>query len=266
MLVPLATADDPRLEDFREIKEKFLERRGLFLAEGEYVVRRLLASGISVRSVMVVDRLAGEIAPLVAGGVPVYVLPNAEVSKVVGFKFHCGVIACGIIPAPRDLGSVVRAEGAEGGVRLVVLPEIASSENLGTLARLAAGLGADAIVIGQRCTSPWMRRTVRVSMGAVFNLPIVQSEDIDADLARLRDQYRLTLVATVLRDDAEILGSRAFPDRLAVLFGTEGPGLRDEEVAACQRKVTIPMSLGVDSLNVGVAAAVVLWEMFKRPR
>jgi tRNA G18 (ribose-2'-O)-methylase SpoU len=268
MLVPLTKIDDPRLSDYREIKDKPLLDRGLFLAEGENVVLRLLRAAATgdfrVRSVLLADKRVPDIAPHVPPSVPVYSLPGEAISRLLGFDFHSGVIACGLVPASPPLDQVIPPTGP---ARLVVLPEISSAENMGTLIRLAAGLGAHAIVAGERCTHPFLRRTVRVSMGTVFALPIVRSTNLLADLARLREHHRITTLGTVLPPpEAEPLGANPTPDRLAVLFGSEAQGLSEEEIAACDRLVTIPMSLGVDSLNVAISAAITLWELFGTPK
>lgn len=264
-MVRLQSIEDPRLSDYREIKDKPLLDRGLFLAEGENVVLRLLraaaAGEIRVKSVLLAEKKVADVLPFVPEGVDVFVLPGREVSGLLGFTFHSGVIACGVVPAPPPLADVIPRTGP---ARVVVLPEISSAENMGTLIRLSAGLGADAIVAGERCTHPFLRRTVRVSMGTVFAIPIVRSVDLLADLKRMREEMGIEALATVLHPDAESLGARPVRERVAVLFGSEAQGLTPEEVAGCDRKVTIPMHLGVDSLNVAVSAAIVLWEVFRR--
>jgi tRNA G18 (ribose-2'-O)-methylase SpoU len=259
MLHHLTDIDDPRLADFREIKDKPLVDRGLFLAEGENVVVRLLRSELRVRAIVLAEKKLSDVLPHIAPGIDVYVLPGSEVSRLLGFTFHSGVIALGVVPGSPPLEHAVPRTGP---ARIVVFPEISAAENLGTLIRLAAGLGADAILCGERCTDPWLRRTVRVSMGAAFTIPIVRSTNILHDLHRLRHEMGVETVATVLDSDAEVLSERSSPDRVAVLFGSEAQGLRPEESAACTRKVRIPMHRGTDSLNVALAAAICLWELF----
>lgn len=265
MVIRVADVGDSRVGDYREIKDKPLVDRGLFLAEGEHVVRRMMraagAGEVRVRSVLLAERRVDEILPFVPHGAPVFVLPGEEVSRLVGFAFHSGVMACGLVPGSARLEEVVPRVGR---ARVMVLPEIGTAENLGTLIRLAAGMGVDAVVIGERCSDPWLRRTVRVSMGTVFAVRLVRSVDVVRDVRRMREELRMETVGTVLHPDAEVLGARAMGERVAVLFGSEGQGLTPDEVRECTRKVVIPMALGVDSLNVGVAAGVVLWELFGR--
>jgi tRNA G18 (ribose-2'-O)-methylase SpoU len=263
MLIPVSAVDDPRLDNFRQVKDRPLLDRGLFLAEGETVVLRLLRSTLRCNALVVSEKRIRHLAHHIPPGIPTHVLPASQVSQLLGYDFHSGVVATGLVPASGPLDALVPRTGK---ARIVVVPEITNAENLGTLVRLAAGLGADALITGPSCVPPFTRRCVRVSMGTVFSLPVFQSRDILADLARLRSNLHITPIATVLDPDAEVLGALPTPLRQAVLFGTEGDGLRPELVAACTRKLTIPMSLGVDSLNVSTAAAIVLWELFARNR
>ena len=142
---------------------------------------------------------------------------------------------------------------------LVVCPEIEKTDNLGALIRIAAGFGATAMVLGERCCDPFFRQSVRVSMGSVFKLPIVRTDDLARDLRRLRGEFGVELIATVLDEEAERLEDVGRPRRLGLLLGNEGQGLPAEIVALCDRRVTIPMKLGTDSLNVAVAAGIFLY-------
>lgn len=264
--VRVGRLDDPRLDDFRHIKDKPLLDRGLFLAEGHVVVERLLhahlAGTVRARAVLLAEHRVPAFAPLVPPDVQTFIAPGREVSRLLGFPFHSGVIGLGLVPASPPLELAVPRTGE---AHVVVLPETASAENLGTLIRLAAALGVHAVLCGPRCAHPFLRRTVRVSMGAVFSIPVLRSADLHADLRRLGTAFGFELLATVLSPDAEPLGRLPAAPRSAVLFGPEGPGLAPADIAACHRRITIPMHAGIDSLNVGVAAGIVLWELFARP-
>ena len=218
-------------------------------------MRRLLASSFQVESVLVTEKRADEIAPLVPAGVPVYVAAAAVVNRIIGFKFHSGTMAVARRPRSQTLDDVLRDKQR---ALIVVCPEIANTENLGSMIRIAAAFGADAMLIGERSCDPFFRQSVRVSMGAVFKLPIVRSTNIVDDLRSLRDRG-VELIATVLDESAEALNDVTTPARVAVLFGNEAQGLSPEHVALCDRRVTIPMKLGTDSLNVAVAAGVFLY-------
>jgi tRNA G18 (ribose-2'-O)-methylase SpoU len=142
---------------------------------------------------------------------------------------------------------------------LVVCPEVEKTDNLGSLIRIAAAFGVDAMILGERSCDPFFRQSVRVSMGTVFHLPIVRSEDLKRDLRRLRDEFNVELIATVLDEDAEPLERAGRAATTALLLGNEAQGLPADVVALCDRRVTIPMKLGTDSLNVAVAAGVFLY-------
>ena len=255
--------DDPRLAPYRSLKDRELARDGdRFVAEGEHVVRRLLASDYPVDSVLLARRRADEIAPLARAAkpdAPVYVVDDPLVHQVVGFKFHSGVIAVGRRKPPVTLDDFMAAAHTRRRLTLVVLPDVANTDNLGALVRISAALGADALVLGQHCCDPFWRQAVRVSMGTVFSLPLLRSNDLLTDLRALRERWGVELTAAVVDDDAQPLAASHRREKLALLFGNEAQGLGADYVRACDRRVTIPMHLGTDSLNVAVAAAVFLY-------
>ena len=255
-IVHVDSLADPRIADFRDLKDRELSRAGgKFIAEGEWVVRRLLASSYETDSVLLAERIADELAPLVPPTVPVYVAPAELVSRIVGFRFHSGAIAAGRRKAPLALTDLLPRLGSTA--TLIVLPEITSTENLGGLLRIAAGFGADGVLLGERCCDPFYRQSVRVSMGTVFRLAIVQSTDLDADLRRL-GHADFERIATVLDDNATPLATTTRRPRIALLMGNEAQGLSPHHTALCDHNVTIPMRLGTDSLNVTVAAGIFL--------
>jgi tRNA G18 (ribose-2'-O)-methylase SpoU len=250
--------DDPCIAPYRNLKDRELARHGnRFIAEGEQVVRRLLASDYPVESVLLAQRRADEIAPILPDSVPVFVVPDPLVHQILGFKFHSGVIACGRRKPSTTLDTTMSCIGPRA--TLVVCPEIANTDNLGSLMRIAAGFGADAMILGQHCCDPFYRQSIRVSMGAVFSLNLHQSQDLLTDMKLLKDRWRVEVIATVLDESAEPLQTARRGDRIAILFGNEAQGLSMEMIQACDRRVIIPMKLGTDSLNVSVAAAVILY-------
>jgi tRNA G18 (ribose-2'-O)-methylase SpoU len=258
MIFPVDSLDDPRISHYRGLKDRELARAGeLFIAEGDYVVRRLLASQYPTVSVLLSNRRVEQIVPLVPPGVPVYVGDDPMIRQILGFKFHTGVIAVGRrLPSP-PLAEIF--DGRSGAMTLVVCPEVSNSDNMGSLIRVSAAFGADAMILGERCHDPFWRQSIRVSMGTIFSMPLVRSADLLADLAELRQRWGVQLVATVLADDAEALARAGRPERIGLLFGNEAQGLDARHVAACDRRVTIPMKLGTDSLNVSIAAALFLY-------
>ena len=258
----VTSLDDPRVALYRNLKDRELDRSGRwFIAEGEYIVRRLLASDFPVESVFVAEKRAAELAAIVPAGVPVYTASLGVMEKVLGFAFHSGIIACGRRKPRQSLDEVV-PKGRER-LTLVVCPDLSNVENIGSVVRLCAGFGVDALVLGEKCHDPFWRQSVRVSMGTVFKLPLVQSDNLLRDMGRLKEEWGVELAATVLDDSAEPLAKAARPAKFGLLFGGEAQGLEEPYVRACDRKVTIPMRMGTDSLNVAVAAGIFLYHFTK---
>jgi tRNA G18 (ribose-2'-O)-methylase SpoU len=246
----IQSLDDPRLEAYRDMKDPELARLGgRFIAESENVVKRLLASPIGVESVLVAQRKLPAIESLVKPGTIIFSATDQIIEQVIGFEFHSGVLACGIRPDSAKLSA---------GRLIVACQRITNTENLGSLIRIAAAFGADSMLIGESCCDPFFRQSVRVSMGTVFSLPLVRSENFLKDLDRLSEMGVKTF-ATVLDTDAKELAKIKVPPKAALVFGNEAQGLDQETIEHCKQRITIPMKLGTDSLNVAVAAAVFLY-------
>ena len=254
-LPPIAIEDpgDERLSDYRQLKERHLNADGgRFVAESERVVRRLLGSGLPVFSVLVTAPRLATLADALGGPFPVFLASQATLDAIAGFHVHRGCLAIGGRPPPPPLPRDARA--------VVVLEDLTDVDNLGALARHAAGFGADALVLSPRCADPFYRKAVRVSLGAVFSLPIVRASRWPDDLAALRGDG-FALVAAVVEPGATPLASFRPPDRFALVLGAEGPGLSAAARDACDHRVTIPMSPGADSLNVATAGAIFLYAL-----
>lgn len=264
MIHTLDSLDDPRLDPYRGLKERELARTGRrFIAEGPHLVRRLLDSDFPAESVLLSDRRAEEFAARVSVDIPVYILPDPLIHQVIGYRFHSGVIACGRRKPPVPLAGLIPP--APAPVMVVVCPEIANTENLGTLIRTSAAFGATAMILGPRSCDPFFRQSIRVSMGTVFRLPIHQSADLGFDLNQLRRRHEVRLFAAVLDENAAPLSAFKPPGRSALLFGNEAQGLDIQWIKQCDRSLTIPMGLGTDSLNVSVAAAIFLYHFTRSP-
>jgi tRNA G18 (ribose-2'-O)-methylase SpoU len=250
-------AADPRVDDFRDLTaaDRRPDRpggRGLVIAEGVVVVRRLLASSFPVRSLLGVPRRLAELAEDLAGiDVPAYATDADTMAAIVGFHLNRGVLAVAdraSNPSVADLAGQARV--------LAVLEAVNDHENLGALFRNAAALGVDGVLLGPRCADPLYRRSVRVSMGHVLRVPFATLRgDWPASLAALDGH---TIVALTPSADAIPLAEAGLAGRkVALLLGAEGPGLTEEALRAADLRVRIPMRSGVDSLNVATAAAVV---------
>ena len=254
---------DPRLSDYVgltdvELRKSLEAEHGLFLAEGEKVIRRAVAAGYRVRSLLATEQKATGLADLAAvcGG-PAYVLPAAVAEQLTGYHVHRGALAAlDRRPLPSVTGVLAGARSA------LVLEDIVDHTNVGAIFRCAAALGVGAVVVSPRCADPLYRRSVKVSMGAVFAVPYARMTDWYGGLATVR-AAGFELMALTPDPAAAPLGAvAAVPgERAALLLGTEGDGLSSRWRHEASRSVRIPMdpgaqAAGVDSLNVVAAAAI----------
>jgi len=261
LVIEVADPADPRLDDFRDLStaDRRPDRpggRGLVIAEGVVVVRRLLASRYPVRALLGVRRRIEELDADLAGcRAPAYVTSAEVMARVVGFHLNRGVLATADRPAHTTAADVVR-----DAARIAVLEGVGDHENLGALFRNAAALGVDGVLLGPGCADPLYRRSVRVSMGHVLALPFAPVQPWPAGLKWLRDQGFQVLALTPGGAVPLAEAAAANPGgRVAVLLGSEGQGLSEDAVAAADIPVRIPMSRGVDSLNVATAGAVAFY-------
>jgi len=255
--------DDPRLDDFRDLNS--IDRRpdlpsgkGLVIAEGVLVVRRMLASRFTPHALLGTDRRLVELKHDLAGSaVPFYRTSADVMARVVGFHLNRGVLA-----AARRVPEPSVAQVVDGAATIAVLEGVNDHENLGSIFRNAAGLGVDAVVFGSGCSDPLYRRAVRVSMGHALLVPYARATDWPRELSILKDiGFRLLALTPNGQacDLAEAM-TAARDDRIAVLVGAEGPGLTPATLRLSDVWVRIPMSRGTDSLNVATAAALAFYE------
>jgi tRNA G18 (ribose-2'-O)-methylase SpoU len=265
---PVEVADprDPRLADYVGLTDsvrrlKHEPEAGFFIAEGQLVMRRAVRAGLQPRSLLLapnrVDDLLGELTGL---DCPVYVATPDVLVAVTGFHVHRGALGSFARPPARSATELLA-----GAKRVLVLEEVNSPTNLGAVFRSAAGLGMDAVVLSPTCCDPLYRRAVRVSMGEVLAVPYAYADSWPGGLEDLRSAG-FRLIALTPAVDATPLDEVAVgaDDRVAVLLGAEGPGLTSAALHASDLRVRIPMSAGVDSLNVGAAAAVACWALGRR--
>ena len=260
----ITRADDERLTDYRDLTDVALRRilepaGGLYIAESAKVIGRALAAGHAPRSVLVQEKWLPEIEEVLSGHpeAPVYVADAAIAEQLTGYAVHRGALAAMHRP---PLPSVV--EVIAGARLVVVLEDIVDHTNVGAIFRAAAGLGADAVLVSARCADPLYRRSVRVSMGTVFQVPWARLPEWPVAREILHDAS-FHLAALALSDDAVPLDAfrDEAPERVALMLGAEGDGLSRAALRAADSVVTIPMAGGVDSLNVAAASAVALWAL-----
>jgi tRNA G18 (ribose-2'-O)-methylase SpoU len=257
-ITPVTDVADARVDDYRDLTaaDRRPDRpggRGLVIAEGVVVVRRLLDSPYPVRSLLGVPRRIDELAADLDGhDVPAYATDADTMASVVGFHLNRGVLAVADrAPAP-DVPELLRTARI-----LAVLEGVGDHENLGALFRNAAALGVDGVLLGPRCSDPLYRRSVRVSMGHVLRVPFAEFPGPwPASLGVLRAAGLRVAALTPAAHAVPLAQAGLGGQRVALLLGAEGPGLSDEALAAADVRVRIPMATGVDSLNVATAAAV----------
>lgn len=246
---------DPRLDDFRDLQlaDRRPDRpggRGLVIAEGAVVVRRLVASAYPVRALLGVARRYAELADDLAGTSAPFYLASADLmAQVVGFHLNRGVLATADRVVFPDAATLL------GRVRTVaVLEGVGDHENLGAVFRNAAALGVGAVLLASGCSDPLYRRSVRVSMGTVLAVPFAPLAWLDEGISLLRrNDFRVV----ALTPGGELpIREVALTGKVALLVGAEGPGLTEQALAAADLRVRIPMAAGVDSLNVATAAAI----------
>lgn len=257
-------AGDPRLADYRDLTDIALRRvtepaSGLYIAESTKVIGRAVAAGHRPRSILVQEKWLADAAALVSAhpGTPVFVVSAAIAEQLTGYAVHRGALASMERPVLPGV-----AEAVADARLVVVLEDIVDHTNVGAVFRSAAALGADAVLITARCADPLYRRSVRVSMGTVFQVPWTRLPEWPAARALLHEAG-FHLAALALSEDAVELDEfiTARHERVALMLGAEGDGLSRRAVAAADSVVTIPMAGGVDSLNVAAAGAVAVWAL-----
>jgi tRNA G18 (ribose-2'-O)-methylase SpoU len=257
--VQITDPGDPRLADYRaltdvDLRTKFEAPHGLFIAEGEMVLRRALRAGYRIRSMLVETKRLEQVADIEA---PTYHGGPEVLETLTGFHVHRGVLASfhrRPLPSVQDVIASAR--------RLAILADINNHTNIGAIYRGAAALGVDAMLLSPSCADPLYRRSVRVSMGEVFAIPYARLEPWPRALETVRDAGFSLLALTLAADAVPIQRlPAALRQRPALLLGAEGTGLEPAVVAAADASVVIPMRQDVDSLNVAAAAAVAFWEL-----
>ena len=287
----IAALDLPELAPYRTLRRPFEhEEQGIFVAEGDKVVRRLLESSFGVVSVLLPENLVAEFEPLLRGRpekeIKIFAVTKKSIlEELVGFEMFQGVLAIGKIPAPPSLEKIL-ADSPRPRL-FVAMDELANAENLGSLIRNCAAFGTHALIVGETSSSPYLRRAVRNSMGTIFQLPILElnsrrgeiSEPLHQDGKMKRRDDPVVTLAETLRDlrsrgvrciaahprpDGKKLSQADFTGDVCLVFGSEGNGISEKVLAACDEAVAIPMANNVDSLNVSAAAAVFLFEAVRQ--
>ena len=258
------TPDDTRLDDYRNLPDAaLLEERGIFIAEGRLVVRRLLASErFATRSVMLTEPALHSLADLLEAtrDLAVYLVPQTVMSAITGFNIHRGCLAIGV-RRPEEPWQQV----AHQARRLVLLEGIANADNVGGIFRNAAAFGADAVLLDGASTDPLYRKAIRTSMGAALSVPFARAVPWLDALDTLSASRTAVIGMTPAADAAPLadVAARLADRPAAIVVGHEGHGLQSATLERCDYKARIPMAPGTDSLNVATAAAIALYELGK---
>jgi tRNA G18 (ribose-2'-O)-methylase SpoU len=261
-LVSIDDLADPRLADYAHLTDVALKRsggeHGLYLAESLLVLQRALRTGHVPRSVLALGSSVAEALDATAEfDIPVFAGPPELLEELTGYLLHRGLIASMHRPALPAVDSLLQSSR-----RVVILENVVDPTNVGAIFRSVAGIGADAVLVTPRCSDPFYRRAIRVSMGTVLQVPWTRTPDWPALRASL-SAAGFHVAALALTADAVDLRSFAAsaPDRVALVLGTEGEGLTPEAIAAADTVVQVPMRHGIDSLNVAAAAAVAMYAL-----
>lgn len=265
-VVEVVDPADPRLADtvladFGRTTDVLLKNgrgpHGLYIAESALVLERALRTGHRPRAVLALGSVVADAVSLVGEEVPVFTGPGELLAELTGYQLHRGLIASmERPPLPDPAGILADAR------RVVVLENVVDPTNVGAIFRSVAAIGADAVLVTPRCSDPFYRRAIRVSMGTVLQVPWTRVGDW-ASTRELLTASGFHVTALALADDAVSLREFAAnpPERIALLLGAEGAGLTPDALAAADTIVRIPMRHGIDSLNVAAAAAVAMWAL-----
>ncbi|CAN5296176.1 RNA methyltransferase [soil metagenome] len=264
-VVEISDPDDPRLADYRDLRDvqlrkSFETEHGLFLAEGEKVVRRAVEAGHTPRSFLMAPRWLDGLADVLAtSDAPCFVLAESLADEVTGFHVHRGALAS---LERQPLPTV--AEVIAGARSVLVLEDLVDHTNVGAVFRSGAALGFDAVLLAPRCADPLYRRSIKVAMGAVFAVPWTRLPDWSTALDDIAAAGFTTVALTLADDAVAIEECVAGLDRVALVLGSEGHGLSPQWQAAAHRRAVIPMREGIDSLNVAAASAVACYVTARR--
>ena len=261
-LHPITSLEHPALQPYLTMRRQEEHRQQrIFVAEGEKVVRLLLASELEVISLLLEDKWLEPLQPLLARraepDIQAFVAPKAALEQLVGYPMYQGVLALGRIPRTPTLTEVLQR--SQPPRFFAAVDGVGNAENLGSLVRNCAAFGVQALLVSETCSSPWMRRAVRASMGTLYSLPVVEPVALPAALHDLR-LAGVRCVAAHPHTDRRTLAQAELRGDCCLVFGSEGHGISAEVLAACDEAVSVPMSNAVDSLNVASAAAVFLYE------
>jgi len=260
-IIDIQNISDPRLGAYNSLKGKKLESEGIFIAEGEKVVKCMLASKCEIASCLTakgaVSRYKGLLLKIAKRGADVFAAPDKIIEDIIGFRFHKGIMAVGRCPKKLTISDL--PEKSRSPLLLVALNSINDPQNVGLIARNAAAFGADALIVDNATYDPYYRKALRVSMGTIFRIPVSYEDDLAASLTRLKKKYGMRIIAATLGRGASEISKIDLSGDICFVFGNEDKGVSARVLKIADVKVRIPILRGVDSLNVASASAICLY-------
>ncbi len=271
--IEVAALDDPRLADYRHVRERVLRQDGTFIAESDVVLRVLIERGrFPIRSLFIARRRLAKVAPLLARlpeDVPIYVGERALLNEVVGFSIHRGILAAGQrLPVP-DAATLLDELKSTSPQRLVVLQGLTNHDNVGGVFRNAAAFGAAAVVYDKYTCDPLYRKAIRVSVGGALVVPFARAQSSETLLVSLRARGYLNVALSPLATALPVTALQQHPrigGKVALWLGSEGPGLTAAVMAQADVLVKVTMAAGFDSLNVATTSGIALHRLFSAQR
>ncbi len=257
---------DDRVSIYRSLKGRELGREGVFIAEGEKVVKELIDTGIVVASFLVTPEFYKKFRPTLAKlslrDTHVYIAPREVIQEIVGFRFHQGLMAACRIPRRFSLEDSLRKIGSPHTI--VALNGVNNPENVGLIARNAAAFKVGAIIVDQKTYDPYYRRAVRVSMGTIFRIPVIYVDDMAQALMWIKTELGTRIIGTSLDRKSKDMSSLDLSGNNCFVFGNEDIGMDRNSVISCDLSVRIAIEKNVDSLNVACASAILLREAYSK--
>ena len=264
--------DDPRLEEYRELRDADLRgARKLFTVESERVLSRFLQSEWKAHSILIEESVADRLHPLlslVEESTPIYVTKQGLLRSITGYGFHGGALALGLRSSVRHELDQIETILERDKVTLLAAEGVVHVDNIGALFRNGACIGTDGILLSPTCSDPLLRKAIRISTGRVFEVPWMTCANWRETLVQLRDHYQFTIIALENSSSAVDIELMECGPRNLILVGSEGHGIEPETLAICDQTVQIPAGSAptVESMNVAVASAIGLHELGRRRR
>jgi predicted rRNA methylase len=255
---------DTDVEIFKNLRHH--TNSSYFIAEGNKIIKRLLRSDLELLSIYTTEDRLEVIKPLIElhhqdADLKIFQARKEDIESIVGYSLHQGLLAAARIPKEKTLNQIFLE--SKRPLLFIILDQITDAENMGAIFRTSLAMNATAVIIDKKSTSPWMRRSVRVSMGALFQLPVITVDSIPECIKTLQNK-NINTYATTLNDSANAIWNCDLTNDSAIVFGSEGHGIKAEIIVACENEITIPMGDSIHSLNVGTAHGIFLYEVLRQ--